>query len=212
VTLAVRKPLPSGHFGPNNPPSRQHRQKAAGCRQISASEAGGGSDHGVIQLRHLQEVSSLCDGSPEPSQVRFFLPIALADSSVSIIRRPLLVGLLLADKVSHRQRTLGEKSAARPATCRSRSRRKNALLATFHASKAAFDPVGKPASLTWEQFADHDPESCKNSLRWAALVDRVKEWLGPQNAEDVARWLQDVQADLQRQQRGPDGRGHGARP
>jgi len=82
-----------------------------------------------------------------------------------------------------------------------------ALHTALHAGEAEFDPAAKPQCLTWEEFADRDPESYKTALRWAALVDRVKEWLGPQNADDVERWLKDVQEDLQQQQRGSDGQG-----
>jgi hypothetical protein len=87
-----------------------------------------------------------------------------------------------------------------------------ALHGALHAGEAEFDPVGKPEGRTWEQFAVQDPESYKNALRWAALMDRVKEWLGPQNADAVQRWLEEVQADLQQQQRGPDGQGQSATP
>jgi hypothetical protein len=85
-----------------------------------------------------------------------------------------------------------------------------ALHAALHAGEAAFDPIRKPEGLTWEQFAAQHVEDYKNALRWAAHLDRVKEWFGPQHADDVQRWLGEVRADLQQQQGGPDGQGHGA--
>jgi hypothetical protein len=84
---------------------------------------------------------------------------------------------------------------------------KYALLAALHAAlhtrEEQFDPSGKPEGLTWEEFADQNTESYKNALRWAALVDRVKEWLGPEKADDIQRWLEAVRADHQQQQQGP---------
>jgi hypothetical protein len=32
------------------------------------------------------------------------------------------------------------------------------------------------------------------------LVNRVKEWLGPEKADDIQRWLEAVRVDLQQQQ------------
>jgi len=84
---------------------------------------------------------------------------------------------------------------------------KYALLAALHsalfANEEEFDPAGKPEGDTWEEFADRDFEAYQNAIRWAALVDRVKEWLAPQNADDIQRWLDAVQLDLQEQQQGP---------
>lgn len=77
---------------------------------------------------------------------------------------------------------------------------KYALLAALHAAVRAdqeFDPAPKPDGLSWQEFADRDPKSYQDAIRWAALVDRVKEWLGPKNASEIQSWLEDVQADLQ---------------
>jgi hypothetical protein len=103
--------------------------------------------------------------------------------------RPPPMDLLAADKSA--QLTLAEKYA---------------LLAALRTALCAgdeFEPMVKPNGLTWEEFADRDPENYKNAVRWAALVDRVREWLGPQNANDIQRWLEAVQEDLQDQQQGP---------
>lgn len=81
---------------------------------------------------------------------------------------------------------------------------KYALLAALHTAifdgEQSLDPVSKPEGLTWEGFADRDFEGYKNAVRWAALVDRVKEWLGPDKADDIQRWLEAVQVDLQHEQ------------
>jgi hypothetical protein len=88
---------------------------------------------------------------------------------------------------------------------------KYALLAALHTAVHArdeqFDPSGKPEGLTWEEFANQDFEGYKNALRWAALVDRVKEWLGPEKAQDIEHWLEDVRTDLKQQPHGPLGQG-----
>jgi len=81
-----------------------------------------------------------------------------------------------------------------------------ALNTALHDREEPFDPSGKPEGLTWEEFAAQDFEGYKNALRWAALVDRVKEWLGPEKADDIQRWLEAVRADLQQQPR-PLGQG-----
>jgi hypothetical protein len=74
-----------------------------------------------------------------------------------------------------------------------------ALHTAIHGGEEEFDPVGKPEGLTWEEFAHRDLEGYKNAVRWAALVNRVKEWLGPEKADDIQRWLEAVRADLQQQ-------------
>src|SRR5260370_9648497 len=88
---------------------------------------------------------------------------------------------------------------------------KYALLAALHTAlrtrEEPFDPSGKPEGLTWEEFADQDSEGYKNALRWAALVDRVKEWLGPEKAHDIQHWLKAVRSSLQQPQPGPPGEG-----
>jgi hypothetical protein len=79
---------------------------------------------------------------------------------------------------------------------------KYALLTALHTALNAgtkVDPVSKPENLTWEQFANQDLESYKDAVRWAALVDRVKEWLGPEKADDIEGWLNEVEADLQQE-------------
>jgi hypothetical protein len=77
---------------------------------------------------------------------------------------------------------------------------KYALLAALHTAlhdgEKEFDPVGKPEGMTWEEFADRDFESYKNAVRWAALVDRVREWLGPVYGDQIQSWLDEVQSDL----------------
>jgi hypothetical protein len=80
-----------------------------------------------------------------------------------------------------------------------------ALDTALHSDDEGFDPVGKPEGVSWEEFADKDYEAYKHAVGWAAHVDRVKEWLGPEHADDVQRWLEDVEADLQQPQQGPDG-------
>jgi hypothetical protein len=78
---------------------------------------------------------------------------------------------------------------------------KYALLATLHNvlhGEDRFDPTGKAENVSWEEFAAQDPESYKNAIRWAALEDRVNEWLGPEKADLIQAWLDEVKADLQR--------------
>jgi hypothetical protein len=80
---------------------------------------------------------------------------------------------------------------------------KYALLAALHTALCAgeeFDPVAKQNGLAWDEFANRDPEGYKNAVRWAALVDRVKEWLSPQNASDIQHWIDAVKADLQQRE------------
>ena len=76
-----------------------------------------------------------------------------------------------------------------------------ALHTALHAREEQFDPSGRPKGLTWEEFAARDSEGYKNAIRWEVLVNRVKEWLGPQNANDIQHWLEAVEADLQEQRR-----------
>jgi|GEM_PF-6054080 len=107
--------------------------------------------------------------------------------------RPPPMDLLAADKSAHLM--LAEKYA---------------LLAALHTALCPgeeFEPVVKPNGLTWEEFAARDPESYKNAVRWAALVDRVKEWLGPQNADSIQRCLEAIKADLQGQEQIPHEQG-----
>ena len=77
---------------------------------------------------------------------------------------------------------------------------KYALLAALYnalrAGNEKFDPVSKPNDVSWEEFAARNQEEYKSALRWAALENRVQEWLGPEKASDIQRWLDTVQKDL----------------
>ncbi len=97
--------------------------------------------------------------------------------------RPPPVDLLLAGKSA--QLTLAEKYALLAA-----------LYNALHAGEEAFDPVRKRDDLSWEEFADRDPEEYKNAVRWAALVNQVEEYLGPKYLDQIQRWLKEVRADV----------------
>ena len=56
--------------------------------------------------------------------------------------------------------------------------------------------MSKPNDVSWEEFAARNQEEYKSALRWAALENRVQEWLGPEKASDIQRWLDTVQKDL----------------
>ena len=71
-----------------------------------------------------------------------------------------------------------------------------ALYNALRASNEEFDPINKPSDVSWEEFAARNPEEYKSALRWAALENRVQEWLGPEKANDIQRWLDAVQKDL----------------
>jgi hypothetical protein len=73
-----------------------------------------------------------------------------------------------------------------------------ALHAAMHAGEEQFELEDKPKDLTWEEFAEQDFEGYKNEVRWAALVNQVKEWLGPDKADEIQSWVEAVRADLQR--------------
>jgi hypothetical protein len=77
---------------------------------------------------------------------------------------------------------------------------KYALLAALYnalrASSEEFDPINKPGDVSWEEFSARNPQEYTSALRWAALENRVKEWLGPEKASEIQRWLDAVQKDL----------------
>jgi hypothetical protein len=73
-----------------------------------------------------------------------------------------------------------------------------ALHAAMHTGEEQLELEEKPTNLTWEEFAERDFEGYKNEVRWAALVNQVKEWLGPDKADAIQEWVDAVRADLQK--------------
>ena len=78
---------------------------------------------------------------------------------------------------------------------------KYALLAALHSAlhpgEPECEPVARPEGLSWEEFAQRDPEGYKHVVHWGQLVNRVNEWLGPEHADAIQGCLEAVQADLQ---------------
>src|SRR5438045_670896 len=75
-----------------------------------------------------------------------------------------------------------------------------ALHTALYPGEKEFETMIKPEGLSWEEFAKRDAEGYKSALRWAALLNRVKEWLGPQYIADIRRWMEAVRTDLRKEQ------------